>query len=227
MNLFDSLRVLLKRWYLTLPGVLLSLALAVGAWVTVSPTYTRTASLLLLPASSSLGDDGTGNPYLYMSGLSQAADVLVRAVNSQQNLDEIHDQYPGATVTVARDPSTITPVVTIDVEVADDAQAGAVLSDVLGRATSALTELQAQESIPASNRIGVQTLTSDTTSTASNKKRVTFAGGAAVGGLVLAIVAIIAVDGLLGARSGGGRPRRLKAVADAEADPDTGADAAA
>jgi uncharacterized protein involved in exopolysaccharide biosynthesis len=225
MNLFDSLRVLLKRWYLTLPGVVLALALAAGAWFFVSPTYTRSASLLLLPASTSIPEDG--NPYLYMSGLSQAADVLVRAVNSQQNLDEIHDQYPGATVTVARDPSTITPVVTIDVEVADDAQAGAVLSDVLGRATSALTELQAQESIPASNRIGVQTLTSDTTSTASNKKRVTFAGGAAVGGLVLAIVAIIAVDGLLGARSGGGRPRRLKAVADAEADPDTGADAAA
>jgi len=212
MNLFDSLRVLVKRWYLTLPGVLLSLALAVGAWVTVSPTYTRTASLLLLPASSSLGDDGTGNPYLYMSGLSQAADVLVRAVNSQQNLDEIADQYPGATVTVARDPSTITPVVAISVEMADDARSGAVLSDVIQRTNDALTQLQAQENVPASTRIGIQTLTSDQKSVVSDKKRTTFAGGAAIGGLVFSVVLIAAFDGLLSARGARRKARRLEAV---------------
>lgn len=208
MNLFDGLRVLSRRWYLTLPGVILAAALAAGAWITVSPSYARTASVLLLPNEASLPDNG--NPYLYVSGLSQAADVLVRAVNSQQNLDQINDQYPGAKVTVARDPSTVTPVVTISVETGDSGQAGALLDDVLDRTSTALATLQDQEAIPKESRISMQTLTSDAKSTASNKQRMALAGGAGIGGLVLVFILIAGVEGILAARS---RRRLPKPVA--------------
>jgi hypothetical protein len=214
MNLFDALRVILRRWYLTVPGVLLAAALAAGAWMTVSPSYTRTASLLLLPSDATLPDDGTGNPYLYMSGLSQAADVLVRSVNSQQNLDQISDEYPGAKVTVARDPSTVTPVVAISIEVTDASQAGPLLEDLQTRTSDALTALQARESIPDKNRIQMQTLTSDTKSVASDKRRMTYAGAAGAGALVLVFVVVAGVDGLLAARS---RRRAPKAVRRADA----------
>ena len=63
-----------RRWYITLPGLLLAGLLAFGAWYVVPPSYQRSASEFLVPGTGSLPENA--NPFLYLSGLSQVADVL-------------------------------------------------------------------------------------------------------------------------------------------------------
>ena len=54
MTLVGTLRGLLRRWYVVVPGLVLAVAAAVGCYLTVAPQYERTATQLLSrPAASS------------------------------------------------------------------------------------------------------------------------------------------------------------------------------
>ncbi|MCW2530013.1 MAG: hypothetical protein JWM76_4873, partial [Pseudonocardiales bacterium] len=54
--------IMLRRWYLTFVGVLVTAALCAAAIVLVPAKYQASASLLLLPPKTAVGNGG--NPYL-------------------------------------------------------------------------------------------------------------------------------------------------------------------
>lgn len=206
MNTAEILRGLLRRWYVVVPGVLLSAALALTAWTSIGPSYERTARQLLLPGTTSIPEGG--NPYLYIGGLSQAADVVVLALGSNNVLDEIAQEHPDVEVEVTRDTSTSSPVIVITVTGPSDAEAEAVLDVLVDRTAVVLTDLQDQEQIAADNRITVNTVTVDGQSVVQQKDRMITAAGVAVGGVVVSIVLAALVDGLVVSRrrrSSGGR----------------------
>ena len=91
-----------RRWYITFPGLLVAGLLAVGAWFVVPPTYERSASEFLVPGSGSLPQNAT-NPFLYLNGLTQAADVLVRALGSNNVASEIPVSYTHLTLPTNRE----------------------------------------------------------------------------------------------------------------------------
>ena len=77
-DLFLSLR---RRWYL-LPVVLMAtVACAMVSADRVGPTYRSSATVVLVPPETTLGE--TGNPYLFLGGLQQSVDVLSRTVGSE------------------------------------------------------------------------------------------------------------------------------------------------
>jgi hypothetical protein len=195
MNTAEILRGLLRRWYVVVPGVLLSAALALTAWTSIGPSYERTARQLLLPGTTSIPEGG--NPYLYIGGLSQAADVVVLALGSNNVLDEIAEEHPDVEVEVTRDTSTSSPVIVITVTGPSDAEAEAVLDVLVDRTAVVLTDLQDQEQIAADNRITVNTVTVDGQSVVQQKDRMITAAGVAVGGVVVSIVLAALVDGLV------------------------------
>ena len=80
-------QVLLRRWYLLLVGVLCAVGAGFVTFQAVPPGYTASAEVLLLPPDPTVPEDG--NPYLSLSGLTPAGDVLARALSDPQAADEI------------------------------------------------------------------------------------------------------------------------------------------
>ncbi len=194
MNILETLRGLLRRWYITFPGLVLAIAAAVAAWTVVPVEYERTATQLLLPGKASMPDGS--NPFLYLGGLSYPTDVLVRALGSENVVNEVADEFPQVEIAVGRDGSTSSPVVIITATSADDAQAGQVLDYMVERTSSMLGELQKEEGIPANNQITVTTLTIDAEGQPLSRNRLIMTAAAA--GAVAAASLLLAslVDGV-------------------------------
>lgn len=201
MNLAETLRGLLRRWYIVVPGLLLAVAVAIGAWSVVKPAYERTATQLLIPGQLSLPENA--NPFLFLGGLSNAADVLVRAIASESVLNEVLADQAGAEVEISRDGSTSGPVILITVTGRTDAQAELILGELVERTATQLDALQDAEQIPADNRITVMPITIDDVSTLQQRDRLVVSGAAGLAVAALAVVVASLVDGL-------GRQRRRR-----------------
>jgi len=220
MNLADTLRALIRRWYITVPGILIAVATAIGVWIAVPPGYERTAMQLLLPGEQSMPE--SSNPLLYLGGLSNAADVLVRAVGSENVLLEIEDDYPGVEVKVERDASTAGPVILITVTASSDAQAIAALDALVAKTSVVLEDLQQNERIAQANRISVVPITVDTESVLRERDRLVLVvvAGVAVAGVALLLAGF--VDGIARQRrrrpEGGGEDVESEPDGDAAAD---------
>ena len=187
-----------RRWYITFPGLLIAGLLAVGAWFVVPPTYERSASEFLVPGSGSL--PVKANPFLYLNGLTQAADVLVRALGSNNVASEIQRSYPGAGIQVLRDPSTAGPVILIIVNARSDADAAQIIDILLKRTQTELEDLQAGYSVQSSDLISVKPLTIDQQGTVRPRTQLLATGGVLAAGAILAILVAVVVDGLASRR---------------------------
>lgn len=194
MNLAEILSGLLRRWYITFPGIVLAIAAAVGAWTVVPVEYERTATQFLLPGEASMPENS--NPFLYLGGLSYATDVVVRALGSENVMNEIAEKYPGVEVEVARDATTSGPVVLTTVTASDDQLAGQVLDEIVGKTEGVLADLQDIEAIAADNRISVVNLTVDDLGQLQQRNRLVATVGVGVGIAVLFVVTAGLVDGL-------------------------------
>ncbi|WP_019180089.1 hypothetical protein [Microbacterium yannicii] len=210
MNLADTIRVLVRRWYLTLPVLILAFAGGIGAFLVVEPTYERTAKLLMLPDTASIPAEA--NPYLYLSGLSPVADVLTRASGSQQFLDEVTEGVPGGAVSITRDFETASPVIVITASALADEAAALMVDETIDHVTDTLEDLQTAEGIADGRRLSIQTLTVDTAGTVVQRTRLLATGLAVAAGLLLAIVLPALVEGLTRRR------RRMRAASSPDAE---------
>jgi hypothetical protein len=85
MDLWSTLKVLARRWYLTIPVVVLSCALAYSYFNSKPADYIADSSMLILAPTTRLTPSGTGsaNPYLQIGGTQTAvAEVLTTSLNS-------------------------------------------------------------------------------------------------------------------------------------------------
>ncbi|WP_405372083.1 MULTISPECIES: hypothetical protein [unclassified Microbacterium] len=220
MNIAETLRSLLRRWYIVVPGLLAAAALAVGMWHVQKPEYQRSATQMLLPGTASVPDGG--NPYIYIGGLTQAADVVVRALGSRNVIEDVVGDRPNVEVEVSRDPSASGPLILVSVTAGSDADAEAVLARLVTRTTRVLGDLQDQEDISAASRIKIIPVAIDETSVLMQRDRLIAAAGAGLGAVALTLVLAVGVDGLVVARA---RRKRRKDADDAASDAADAADA--
>ena len=194
MNLADTLRGLWRRWYIVIPGLVLTIIVAIAAWQVIKPDYERAGTQLLLPGLASIPE--AGNPYLYLGGLSQAADVLVTAMSSERELGTILEDHPGAEIRILRDPLTSGPQILTTVTASSNAKAGETLDAAMARTTQVLGGLQDVDGITQGNRIGIKSITVDNRSTLVQKSRVLGVGGATLGMLLITLLTAGLVEGL-------------------------------
>jgi hypothetical protein len=194
MNLADTLRGLWRRWYIVVPGVLLAAALAVSVWIMIPPGHERSSTQLLIPGAESMPEGA--NPYLFLGGLSPAADVIVRAVGSENATNAIIEDYPGAEIEISRDTTTAGPVILITVTAASDSDAQEVLGLLVERTGSVLDELQATEEIAASNRVTLLPITVDSQSVLDQRNRFLAVAATGLAGTALTLFVAGLVDGL-------------------------------
>ena len=194
MNLADTLRGLWRRWYIVVPGLILTVAVAIAAWQVIKPDYERAGTQLLLPGLASIPE--AGNPYLYLGGLSQAADVLVTAMSSERELNSLLMDNPGAQIVIGRDPLTSGPQILTTVTARSSAEAGVILDAAMARTTRVLESLQDVDGITTGNRIGIKTITVDDRSTLIQRTRALGVGGATLGMLLITLLTAGLTEGL-------------------------------
>lgn len=214
MNLLDAIRGLVRRWYITVPGLILAAVAAYGAWQVTPPEYQRSASQLLLPGQGLL-PDGSTNRFLYIGGLAPVADVLVRAVSADEELIALLEEHPDAQVEVLRDTTASGPVVLVTVTAPVDAHVAPIIDEVLELTSDTLERLQRDEAIPTRDRVSLSTIAVAQESTVGVRDRLVTAGAAGVGVALLSIILASVVDGLMSRsrrRRGGFKEPRRKAA---------------
>src|SRR3954453_14680934 len=92
MDLAEIVRVMRRRWYVLLPGLLLTAALVAGAYVAVPVTYQSQSTVMLLNSrKATVAYDG--NPFLSsQTTLTGMADSLARNLNSDASLATLRSQ---------------------------------------------------------------------------------------------------------------------------------------
>jgi capsular polysaccharide biosynthesis protein len=190
----DTLRGLWRRWYIVVPGFLVAASVAIGAFFVISPGYERSATQLLIPGADSMPVGA--NPYLFLGGLAPTADVLVRAVGSENALNELIDKHPGAEIKVMRDTTTAGPVILITVTAPSDSAAREVLGQLVDRTATTLNDLQVTENIALKNRVTVLPITVDDKSVVQQRTRLLGAWAAGIAGVLLTLLVAGYVDGM-------------------------------
>ncbi|WP_438354507.1 hypothetical protein [Microbacterium sp. CJ88] len=195
MNIADTLRGLLRRWYIVFPGIIVAMATALGTFAAVPPGYERTATQLLLPGTGTV-PPGVTNPFLYLGGLTQAADIVVAVMKSGEVAGVVASEYPGTDVVVQRNPTVSGPVIQIIVTARSDADAGAALDALVNETSTVLDRLQTEQNVTADDLMTVSTLTQDQQSTLQQKNRLLLSAGVGIGLVLLTLIIASLVDGL-------------------------------
>lgn len=211
MNVNDMLRTCVRRWYVMVLGLVLTAGLCVVAAEHLPPTYTRSATLVLLPGTKLMPEGG--NPFLFMGGLTQARDVLVRSIDDDSVRKQVLADRPGDDYTVTGDPTTAGPLIVLTVTTKAPGDAGPVLADLEARVPQTLQRLQDEAAAPADARISSMELTASQDTKVDQKKRLQTILLLLVAGLVLTVLGTGLVDGVLRRRAGRHRAQRAQAQA--------------
>jgi hypothetical protein len=195
MQLTDTLNSMMRRWYLVLTGLALTVGVAWMAYATIPPRYEAAGSVLLMPSEATVGDEG--NPYLYLGGMNDAMDVLIRRTNAPEVQQQLLADHAGATYTVEKDATTQSPIVVVTVASGTDGDAVAVLQDTLSAVHAKLGEMQDDLSIPQERRISLKELVVDDVAAKNTKTPVQVAVAAAGAGGVATLLLTGVIDGYL------------------------------
>ncbi len=200
MVLADLPKVLLRRWYLVVVGLLGTAMLGLAAYQVSPPSFTSSAEVLLLPPSSAV--PAGGNPYLQLGGLDVAGDVLSKAMSDDASAAALKEAGAAGAYTAQLDGTAAAPMVLVTAEASSAAGSQKTLGLVLARIPTVLNSIQDLAAAPQTARITTIVLT-QTQQPVKNIKSVIRAVGVAVaGGLAVTLLLTAVVDAVLV------RPRR-------------------
>lgn len=150
MTLRSTFRVLLLKWYITIPGLLLSLALAGATFVLAPPQYSSNAiAVLVQPKLINKNAPTNSNPLLnFDNSLSTTALILVQALDTPEAAASI-GLYPGGDSYTIKDvgdlqvgDQIVQPFLYIKSQASTPDSAAAIVDGVLGMAAQDLLDRQ-------------------------------------------------------------------------------------
>ncbi|WP_068263084.1 hypothetical protein [Janibacter limosus] len=205
MDLFTIAGACFRRWYLTLPLLLLVGLFSYRAYANVEPLYTSSRSVVVLPnlkqGASLDGDAGKGvddesNPYSGQGGSRFAVAVLTRNINSTAFAERtgLKDRVDSSFVATA---SKDQPMINIDATAPSEQGVHDLLDVVAGEAAVVLDEFQADAGAPADTRYRITPAVPAGPVEDATPSRLRAAGAIGVlgGGLVAALV--VGLDAVL------------------------------
>lgn len=198
MRARDTLGSLLRRWYILALGLLLTAAMCWVLQGRVPVTYEAKGSQVLMPPPATVGE---GNPYLYLGGLSQALDVLIRHVSAEEATKPVLRAFPGTNYSVQADGSTSGSILVISASGSTPEATMGVLQAALDKVPVALKAMQDELAIADKVRINVRTVVVDSQATRNDQSQMRLVLLAAGAGTVSAVFLTAMVDGLLSGRN--------------------------
>lgn len=197
--LLNVIRVIARRWYVVLIGLLLTAGLAFAAMQTTPVEFRARALLLLLPSEEAVG--AGGNPFLALSGLEQPASLVTAYFTSTAAQEEVAARSETARYVVALDAQVRGPVILVEVTDETAAQSLATLDYLTERVPQELRRLQDEVGAPESSIIGSMLLTRDAEPAEDSNAMIRLVIAAAVLGLGGTLFLAFAVDSFLARRS--------------------------
>ncbi|MFC4031155.1 chain length determinant protein [Streptomyces polygonati] len=226
MDLAEICRVMGRRWYVLLPGLLLTAVLTVGAYVTVPISYQSQSTVMLLNSQkATVAFDG--NPFLStQTSLTGMADSLARNLNSDASLKDLRHQGATGTSAAKIADNAQGPLMWLTVTGTD--QAAVLKSDQLltDYAKKRLEQFQAQQSVTERAMIRMTTIVPPQNPVAQTKTRLEYLVLAALAGLVISMVATFYVEARR-RRPAGRRAAHRSAASEARPSPAGGEEEAA
>lgn len=188
MDLVSTARIVRRRWYAMVVGLVCTLVAAAFV-ATMAPTYEATSVLVLLapntPSAAATTPGATPepvNPYqAFDSSITITADLMSTQVMQPKVVDALVRRGASSDYTVATDPDTGGPTVTITAKAPTGHQALVTTRLVSAEFRRQLTERQAEAGAPASSLI---TASAVVTPTSADRL---------VSGRVRALVAVLGV----------------------------------
>ncbi|MFC5751794.1 hypothetical protein [Actinomadura rugatobispora] len=159
MDLLDWIGILLRRWKLTVPLLLLALG-GVGAAATVTPwTYEARANLVFL-ASPFQARQAGGNPWLvFDSSLTVTAEVVGREMMDDRTAAGLRGRGLTAAYEIGVAQDSTGPVLAVDVSGDDPRVTKATLDALVAEIPRRLTQIQVEEGVTERAQIKASVVT--------------------------------------------------------------------
>jgi len=162
MDLWTAAKILVRRWYVTLPVLLLGIAATMATDARLDPTYQASGSVVLVPPAVS-------NVSLPYGGIRNTTEVLERRLLSTSVVVSLQAQgfSPRYTVENERDY----PILNVVAEADTPALAAATVSQIFNEGTQQLARLQEDLGYPPDERIAVNVLVAPEGAATLNRAR--------------------------------------------------------
>jgi hypothetical protein len=227
MDLAEVARIIRARWYVLLPLLLLTVALAVGVDKSVPTKYQSTSSISLLASQSATTGTstvpGTGNAFLnFNSSLNDTADFLVRRMGSNDAANDLRGRGVTEAYIVALAAGAQGPFISLAVTGTNPQHVLASMRTLTTYTQEQLQAVQQQASVRPVDMIRSLVIVPPGPPSAQTKTKTQDVLGAGIGGLVVTFLAVFVVENIAASRKR--RRRRVPFGADADVDVDIDAD---
>lgn len=205
MTLSNSVRAVLSRWYITVPGLLLSLAIAGITFTLIPPQYTSSGiAVLVQPKQPGLNPS---NPLLnFNPSLNTTALIMVQALNTPEAASELGLTPGKESLTVKNvDSATVNggsggPFIYVTAQSSIPAKSADIVANVLDRARQDLTDRQSHLHVSPQSDIRLESVVDATVPKAMPGVPLAVSGVALILGLIVTIFVACAWDRWIVAR---------------------------
>jgi capsular polysaccharide biosynthesis protein len=203
MDFGTLIRILVRRWYVVLPTLLITFLVAYTQVSSVKPEYTATGSILILqPAVDPAAPAPTTanqNPFAQLSAPLRTTAVVISGVLSDKAVHtQISQSGLSRDFTVTVDPDA--PVTTITATAGSPKVAVATVNGLMARFTTELQARQTASGVPPTQQLQTQTLSAPTGAEKDSSNRSRAMGAFAVLGVIAALCAALTAENVAGRR---------------------------
>lgn len=212
MDLAEIFRVMRRRWYVLLPGLLLAAGLTVAVALVVPVTYQSQSTVVLLNSQkATVAYDG--NPFLStQTSLTGMADSLARNLNSDASIRELKSRGATGTFEAKLADNAQGPLMWLTVTGTDESAVLASDRILTAYTKERLEEFQEQQSVAPKAMIRMTTIVAPQNPVAQTKTRLEYMVMAGGLGFVLSLLATFYVE----ARKRSHRPEEPQEPEEAE-----------
>lgn len=194
MDLAEIYRVMRRRWYVIVPGVLVTLALTVGVYLVVPTKYQSQSTVQLLNSEKGSKDTGD-NPFLATSmSLTAMADTLSRTLGSDSSKADLKVKGVSDPYVVMIADNASAPLLWITVTGTDPAKVLADDALITSYAKDRLAQLQLELRTPTNALIRMTTIVEPQTPVAQTKTKIEYLALVGIMGVVGSMFATFFVE---------------------------------
>jgi len=157
VDFFDACRVLIRRWYVVLPLLVVTVLVTVAAYSAAASNYTASGQIVLIaPTGNSDLTRVDGEPipncelnqWCNTGGIASLGNITARSMLDETVSDAILNPYPGASYEVGLDDDDRSPIITMEVTAASASDALTVLDEVRAGVETGLSTRQVGTAVP-------------------------------------------------------------------------------
>lgn len=207
MDFVTFVKTILRRWKVTVPGLVLTFVLMVGVFSVVKPQYRAGGTLVLLgPKALPSTDQPDGppvarNPLLDLGGLSVVTEVMTQRMTDEAVVRRLERAGASPDFEVQQNLETRSPLLVVTADAATAEKAEHSLDVVFQGISSELLAIQRQDgAVGPEQLIRARTLRQDDRARALQGSRTRAVGAAMVLGLFLTLAVVFGLEGLDRAR---------------------------